>query len=46
MDTGGAKKVCFVVLSTVFELKFGSDMMYEIKKRKPEPTRFTDSGNL
>ena len=32
--------ICLLLLfyATVFQLDHGSDMMYEIKRRKPEPT--------
>ena len=41
---------CFVVLrhrlATVYQLYLGSDMMYEIRRRKPEPILLPTPGIL
>ena len=37
----GTSSVClFYAIATVFQLNPGGDMMYEIRRRKPEPTLF------
>ena len=43
---GGPKKVvcCFYTITTVFELYHGGDMMYEMRRREPEPTLPTQGG--
>ena len=35
--TQGVCLLLFYIIATVFQLYFGSDIMYEMRKRKPEP---------
>ena len=34
----------FYAMATVFQLYYGGDMMYELRRRKFEPTRLTTQG--
>ena len=36
----------FYAFATAFKLYHSSDMMYEMRRRKPAPTLFTDSEDL